>query len=78
MEAFKAVRLELKSLGNASVARLFSELLEDGSSEPSGMYGQPGPEPHFPKDQWRIDLWFGPPEMVTVTAEECGWRSKTA
>jgi hypothetical protein len=69
-EAFKAVLLAVKWLGNASVARLLSELPEYGSSEPSGMYGEPGPNPHFAEDQWRIDLWFGPPDMVTVTAEE--------
>ena len=42
-EAFKAVLLALKWLGNASVARLLSELTEYGSSEPSATYGQPVP-----------------------------------
>jgi hypothetical protein len=38
--------------------------------DPAARYGDAGPVSKFAAHRWWIDLWFGPPDMVMVTAAE--------
>jgi hypothetical protein len=67
-ETFATTLLPLGLLRSASVGRVLSERWID--REPSGSYGNAGPIPKFAADRRQIDLWFGPPDMVTVMAAE--------
>lgn len=67
-ETFATTWLPLGSLRNGSVGRVLSERQIDHES--SGSYANAGPSPKFAADRWQIDLWFGAPDTVTVTAAE--------
>ena len=67
-ETFATTWLPLGSLRNGSVGRVLSERQIDYES--SGSYANAGPSPKFAADRWQIDLWFGAPDTITVTAAE--------
>jgi hypothetical protein len=67
-ETFATTWLSVGSLRNGSVGRVLSERQIDHES--SGSYANAGPSPKFAANCWQIDLWFGGPDTVTVTAEE--------
>jgi hypothetical protein len=67
-QALATVPVPLTSLRNASVARILID--RPITSQRSGSYIDGGPVPTFAANRWQIDLWFGSPDMVVVTAAE--------
>ncbi len=62
------VLVPLTSLRHAIVARILSDW--PITSDRSGSYLDGGPVAKFAAHQWWIDLWFGSPDMVVMTAAE--------
>ncbi len=58
----------LDFLQRVSVGRVLSEGVI--RRDPAARYGDAGPVSKFAAHRWWIDLWFGPPDMVMVTAAE--------
>jgi hypothetical protein len=62
------VLVPLTALRTATVARILID--RPITSQQSGSYLGAGPIPTFAANRWQIDLWFGPSDIVTVTAAE--------
>jgi len=61
------VLVPLTALRTATVARILID--RPITSQQSGRYLGAGPVPTFAAKRWH-NLWFGPPDVVTVTAAE--------